>query len=132
MLYLGNIESFKEILREIAITSFSYYDVPNYDTWENFYHAFIMGILYSGSEYYNITSNGEAGDERYDLLLKHDTKNAYIIEFKVCKDGNLEKGRELAFKQIEGKKYDVELKRKYPVVKIAIAFYGKKIKMETR
>ena len=36
------------------------------------------------------------------------------------------------FNQIDEKKYDAELKKNYSVVKMAIVFYGKDIKIETR
>ena len=112
--------------------SFSYYDVPDNNNGENFYHAFTMGLLRSGCNNYEITSNREAGYGRYDLILKPFEKNrtAYIIEFKVS-DLDFDKAIEDGFRQIDEMKYEVSLKS-YKIVKMVIAFKGKRLKFETK
>ena len=131
-LYNDKLELFKEKFENIVIESFSYYDVPDNNNGENFYHAFTMGLLMSGSSIYQITSNRESGYGRYDLILKPFDKNktAYIIEFKVS-DSNFDNTIEEGFKQIDEMKYETSLKG-YNVVKMVIAFKGKKLKIETR
>ncbi len=131
-LYNNKLELFKTTFENVVIDSFSYYDVPNNNNGENFYHAFAMGLLMSGSSNYEITSNREAGYGRYDLILKPFNKNitAYIIEFKVS-DSDFENTIEEGFKQIDEMKYEVSLKG-YNLVKMVIAFKGKKLKIETR
>ena len=126
----NNMEDFKDIFTKIIEESFSYYDVDKRNG-ENFYHAFIMGLLYSNSSKFQITSNREVGYGRYYLLLKpinDSCNNAYIIEFKSIEKNSFDKTIKAAFKQIEEKKYDAELKE-YHVTKIAIAFKGKDIKI---
>ena len=127
------MESFKNTFNGIVLESFSYYDV-GLDNGENFYHAFVMGLLYSGSNNFIIKSNRESGYGRYDLILKpknKDIKYAYIIEFKAIENGNFEETVEKAFKQIEDKNYILEVKD-YDVTKIVIVFKGKECLIETR
>ena len=80
-------------------------------------------------------SNRESGYGRYDILLEPRNKKetAFILEFKVAKNENeLEKKLEEALKQIEDRKYDIELKNKniFDVFKVAFAFYAKKVKVK--
>ena len=78
----NNMYDFKDTFKMIVEESFSYYDI-NIKHGENFYHAFVMGLLYSGSNNFIIKSNRESGYGRYDLILKpknKDIKYAYIIE----------------------------------------------------
>ena len=127
------MDEFKNVFTKIVEESFSYYDV-DINNGENFYHAFVMGLLYSGSNNFKITSNREAGFGRYDLLMKPRNKscnNAYIIEFKAIEENDFDKIIEKAFKQIEDKKYEVEIKE-YHVTKIVIVFKYKEVKIEIK
>ena len=127
------MDEFKNVFTKIVEESFSYYDV-DINNGENFYHAFTMGLLYSGSNNFKITSNREAGFGRYDLLMKPRNKscnNAYIIEFKSIENNSFDETIEKAFKQIEDKKYEVEL-QEYHVTKIVIVFKYKEVKIEIR
>ena len=129
----NNMYDFKDTFKMIVEESFSYYDI-NIKHGENFYHAFVMGLLYSGSHNFTIKSNRESGYGRYDLILKpknKDIKYAYIIEFKAIENGNFEETVEKAFKQIEEKNYVAEVKD-YDVTKIVIVFKGKECLIETR
>ena len=129
----NNMYDFKDTFKMIVEESFSYYDI-NIKHGENFYHAFVMGLLYSGSNNFIIKSNRESGYGRYDLILKpknKDIKYAYIIEFKAIENGNFEETVEKAFKQIEEKNYILEVKD-YDVTKIVIVFKGKECRIETR
>ena len=122
------------VFEEIVEKSFSYYDT-SINEGENFYHAFCMGILYNGSNNFDIKSNRESGYGRYDLILtpkNNSCKYAYIIEFKVIENNNFDKTIKSAFKQINSKKYDIEFKDKYNVTKIVIVFKRKEIKIEIK
>ena len=128
-----NMDDFKDTLEKIVEESFSYYDVDR-RYGENFYHAFVMGLLYSSNSNFKITSNREAGFGRYDLLLKpiNDSCNyAYIIEFKSIEKDNFDETIDKAFKQIEEKNYEAEIKE-YNVTKIVVVFKYKEIKIEIR
>ena len=66
---------------------FSYMDVGE-NTAENFYHAFVLGMLVGLKDTYYVNSNRESGYGRYDIMLepKDKTQNAFIMEFKILKD----------------------------------------------
>ena len=134
--YLINnkMEMFKSNFQKYIIETFSYYDVPSNDDGERFYHAYVLGLLTSGYEYFKIKSNRESGYGRYDIMLKpvsSITNNAYIIEVKLADNNNFDEVIKLGFKQIEDNKYEDEVKN-YNVTKMVIAFNGKKVKIETR
>ncbi len=83
------------------------------------------------TEHYIINSNRESGYGRYDIMLEPVDKNnaeypAIIIEFKVInkhKEDSLEETVQAALKQIEEKKYDIELIKR-GVKKENIRHYG--------
>ena len=132
-LLYNNMDNFKETFERIVLESFSYYDIK-INKGENFYHAFVMGLLYSGLVNFHITSNRESGYGRYDLVLKpksNSSQYAYIIEFKAIEENDFDKTLEKAFKQIEEKNY-IESIKEYDVTKIVIVFKGKEIRIETR
>ena len=66
---------------------FSYMDVGE-NTAENFYHAFVLGMLVGLKDSYYVNSNRESGFGRYDIMLEPQdkNKNSFIIEFKVADD----------------------------------------------
>ena len=121
---------FEKYFQEIMLKSTSNWDTSK----EAFYHGLSLGMLsYLDNDYY-VTSNFEAGFGRYDVVLEPKNKNnrAFILEFKVTDDENkLEKLSEEAIKQIEEKKYDINLKSRgiKEITFVGIAFYGKKLKV---
>lgn len=125
-----NFNDFEKYFQEIILKSTSNWDTSK----EAFYHGLSLGMLsYLDNDYY-VTSNFEAGFGRYDVLLEPKNKNdrAFILEFKVADAENkLEKLSKEAIKQIEEKRYDVNLKSKEikEITPVGIAFYGKKMKV---
>ena len=121
---------FEKYFQEIMLKSTSNWDTSK----EAFYHGLSLGMLsYLDNDYY-VTSNFEAGFGRYDVILEPKNKNnrAFILEFKVTDDENkLEKLSEEAIKQIEEKRYDINLKSRgiKEITSVGIAFYGKKLKV---
>ena len=125
---LERLDLMEKHYNEVALESFSYYDTDK-EEGERFYHGFTIGILYQLGKNYNIKSNRESGYGRSDIIVtKKDKSLGYIIELKKA-DYSFEKEIEDAFKQIEEKKYALELKDYKRVYKIAIAFSGKEIKL---
>ncbi|WP_338938975.1 ATP-binding protein [Fusobacterium nucleatum] len=128
----NRIEDYEESLQEILLTSVSYNDTKKGN--EAFYHGLIMGMgLYLEGEYIT-KSNIESGLGRYDFLIepKNKSKRAFIMEFKSTDSvEKLEEVSKEALKQIEGKKYDISLKRNgvKEITYIGIAFCGKEIKI---
>ena len=83
---------------------------------------------------YEIISNNESGYGRYDLAMIPIKSNekAYLMEFKISKtEKSMTLKAEEALKQIDEKKYDMRLKARgiKNILKIGIAFYGKKVKV---
>ena len=121
---------FEKYFQEIMLKSTSNWDTSK----EAFYHGLSLGMLsYLDNDYY-VTSNFEAGFGRYDVLLEPKNRNdrAFILEFKVTDDENkLEKLSEEAIKQIEEKRYDINLKSRgiKEITFVGVAFYGKKLKV---
>ena len=125
-----NFNDFEKYFQEIMLKSTSNWDTSK----EAFYHGLSLGMLsYLDNDYY-VTSNFEAGFGRYDVVLEPKNRNdrAFILEFKVTDDENkLEKLSEEAIKQIEEKRYDINLKSRgiKEITFVGIAFYGKKLKV---
>ena len=131
-----NLNEFERKFKILVEQMFSYFDV-GVGTAENFYHAFVLGMLVGLKDTYFVKSNRESGFGRYDIMLEPKNKagNSFIIEFKVMDDFDektIEDTIENAKKQIEEKDYEQELKeRGYGnITKIVFAFSGKEVKME--
>ena len=131
-----NWEEFKEKFKILTTQMFSYMDVGE-NTAENFYHAFVLGMLVGLKDTYYINSNRESGMGRYDIMLEPKDKNgnSFIMEFKVYKkdkENSIEDTIENAKKQIEEKQYETSLKERgfTNITKMVFAFQGKEVKME--
>ena len=114
---------------ELEITDMRYDTSSFYAFYESVYHGFLAGSLY-GMKYYTVKSNRESGNGRTDLFLKPASirRTAYIFEFKYTKkEEEMEKKAEESLRQIEEKKYDMELRELgyKEIVKYGICFYGK-------
>ena len=114
---------------------FSYMDVGE-NTAENFYHAFVLGMLVGLKDSYYVNSNRESGMGRYDIMLEPKDKNgnSFIMEFKVYKEEKektIEETIENAKKQIEEKGYEQNLRERgfTNITKMVYAFKGKEVKM---
>ena len=119
-------EKIENYLDDLLLDTMSYYD-----SYESFYHGFLLGILSQCSSW-NIGSNTETGKGRCDIIImKKDKSMGMIIEIKEVKDyDELEKACEKGMKQIEEKDYTAKL-RKYgykKILKYAIGFCEKSSK----
>ena len=131
-----NLEEYEEKFKILVKEMFSYMDVGE-NTAENFYHAFVLGMLVGLKDTYYVNSNRESGLGRYDIMLESKDKNgnSFIMEFKVYKEDKektIEETIENAKKQIEEKGYEQNLKERgfKNITKIVYAFKGKQVKME--
>lgn len=97
---------------------------------ENFYHGMVLGLLQSRSDWLT-RSNAELGEGYSDIVICTPDKTGIIIELKYTDDGNLEKGCEDALKQIEDRKYavDLEHRRMKKVLRYGMAFCEKECKV---
>lgn len=139
-LLAGDLEYMNHFMNQVALQTFSNFDVGNKSSEnmepERFYHGFVLGLIVDLGERYRITSNRESGFGRYDVIMEPLKKNldAIVMEFKVkntTREETLERTVENALHQIEEKNYDAELlARGIPKEKIrhyGFAFCGKKV-----
>ena len=131
-----NIKEYEKKFKILVREMFSYMDVGE-NTAENFYHAFVLGMLVGLKDSYYVNSNRESGIGRYDIMLEPKDKNgnSFIMEFKVMEDmeeKTIEETIENAKKQIEEKGYEQNLKERgfKNIIKMVYAFKGKEVKME--
>ena len=133
-----NLSEFKKKFQILVTEMFSYMDVGK-NTAENFYHAFVLGMLVGLKDSYYVNSNRESGIGRYDIMLEPKDKNgnSFIMEFKVLEDEE-EKEKDIeetianARKQIEDRKYEENLRERgfINITKMVYAFKGKDVKLE--
>ena len=131
-----NLDEFERKFRVLVKEMFSFMDVGE-NTAENFYHAFVLGMLVGLKDTYYVNSNRESGYGRYDIMLEPKDKNgnSFIMEFKVLDDmeeKTIEDTIKNAKKQIEEKGYETNLREKgyRNITKMVYAFKGKEVKME--
>ena len=120
-----------------SMGSFDTANEENSKDAENFYHGFVLGLVASLRERYDVTSNRESGKGRYDIMLEpldRERDNGIIIEFKVFnpkEEESLEGTCLRALNQIDDKKYDVELKKHgipdERIAKFGIGYSGKEV-----
>ena len=129
------LDEFEKKFKVLVTQMFSYMDVGE-NTAENFYHAFVLGMLVGLKDSYYVKSNRESGYGRYDIMLEPKDKNgnSFIMEFKVLEneeEKTIEETIENAKKQIEERKYEEDLQeRGYTnITKMVFAFKGKEVKM---
>ena len=131
-----NLEEYEEKFKILVREMFSYMDVGE-NTAENFYHAFVLGMLVGLKDSYYVNSNRESGIGRYDIMLEPKDKNgnSFVMEFKVYKkdkEKTIEETIENAKKQIAEKGYEQNLRERgfTNITKMVYAFKGKEVKME--
>ena len=139
-LLAGNVKAMTNYMNDVALETFSNFDtgrrVSKRTQPERFYHGFVLGLLVSLRDEYQLKSNRESGYGRYDVMLipKSREKDAIVMEFKVY-DEDEEKGLSetvaAALKQIDEKNYDAELLslgiEKERIRHYGFAFEGKKV-----
>ena len=128
----GDIKKFEKTLGEIMVNMLSHFDLDS--EMEKIYQVFMIGLVGFLMGKYEIISNNESGYGRYDLAMIPIKSNekAYLMEFKISKtEKSMTLKAEEALKQIDEKKYDTILKARgiKNILKIGIAFYGKKVKV---
>ncbi|HHB93556.1 MAG TPA: AAA family ATPase, partial [Campylobacterales bacterium] len=129
----GDIELFEELFSQFVLETISFYDV-NTKNEEAVYHAFLLSILVSLDDY-EVISNRETGLGRVDIILLHKKdKNrlAIIMELKRInkfREKTKEEALTNALKQIEEKKYEIEVKKRgyNNILKMAVVFDGKRV-----
>ena len=130
----GNADRFQEDLQNILLQMTSVYDTANK---ESFYHGFLLGMTALLVPQYEVQSNRESGEGRFDLAIFPKEKGNFgaILEFKTAStETELEKRAKEALEQIEGKDYiQTLLSRDIPeghILRYGIAFCGKQVKIQ--
>ena len=130
-----NLKEYEKKFKVLVNEMFSYMDVGK-NTAENFYHAFVLGMLVGLKDTYYVNSNRESGFGRYDIMLEPKVKNGncFIMEFKVMEnmeEKTIEDTLENAKKQIEDRGYESNLRERgfTNIIKMVYAFNGKDVEM---
>lgn len=131
----GDVELFSGFFKRFVMNNLSYFDVSG-DEPEKVYHAFVLGLLVSLADKYEVKSNKESGYGRYDVMIipKDTSKLGIIIEFKKIDDfmdKTIESATKEALTQIEDKNYETELLERdvKNILKLAIVFKGKEVRV---
>ena len=134
-LYANDVARLQKAITEYMDKSISFYDAGA----EGFYHGLTLGLIALLDNQYKIKSNRESGDGRYDIsLIPREKKYPGIIMELKWKSGleksELEELSMEALKQIDEKRYDLELKEDGidNLIKLGIAFSGKKVVIKAR
>lgn len=129
----GNADLFQQDLRNMLLQMTSVYDTANK---ESFYHGFLLGMTALLVPQYEVQSNRESGEGRFDLAIfpKSPADFGVILEFKTAATGEqLEERADEALRQIEEKDYMQSFaNRGIPdshVLKYGIAFCGKQVRI---
>ena len=95
------LDEFEQKFKVLVRQMFSFMDVGE-NTAENFYHAFVLGMLVGLKDSYYVNSNRESGYGRYDIMLEPKDKkgNSFIMEFKVYRE---EKEKEEEKRRLEAR-----------------------------
>lgn len=138
-LLLGDLDAMNDYMNHVSHCIFSYFDTgkgPSGTEPERFYHGFVLGLMVELEGRYQLTSNRESGFGRYDVMLEplKPQDDALILEFKVFqprKEKELSDTVQAALKQIEEKRYEMELQSRgiqpERIRKYGVAFQGKQV-----
>ena len=137
-LLAGKVKEFEAGLKVILENIASAHDVAN----ETFYHGLVIGFLATLNNYeiknYEIKSNRESGQGRYDIaVIPRDPQVlGLLFELKsveqTASDVKLAKQAQKALQQIDDKNYVAEFRQRgvHKVLKIALVFKGKDFQLK--
>ena len=127
-MWSGDAETLTAEINKLLYKTISYHDYK-----EDFYHAFLTGIL-AGSGC-AVESNREHGEGRSDIVIYHpDRPQVVLFEAKYAKTlGGLQESCAEALQQIEDRQYAKEFEDDYDsVLCYGIAFYKKRCLVQTK
>ena len=127
-LWAGDNETLTKEIGKLLRKTISYHDYK-----EDFYHAFLAGIL--ASFHYSVESNREHGEGRSDIVV-YDEENSRVVIFeaKVAKSPEeLPAACDAALRQIEARQYAEDFRDEYDeILCYGIAFYKKRCLVKQR
>ena len=127
-MWSGDTKTLTAEINKLLYKTISYHDYK-----EDFYHAFLTGIL-AGSGC-AVESNREHGEGRSDIVIYHpDRPQVVLFEAKYAKTlGGLQESCAEALQQIEDRQYAKEFEDDYDsVLCYGIAFYKKRCLVQTK
>lgn len=130
-MYTNNADALRKQLRKLLMETVSCYDTAG----ENFYHGLVLGLCVITDNRYDISSNRESGEGRYDIQLmpKDISKPGILIELKADKKSSddLKSLAQTALQQIYDRKYDTDMTAKgvKTIFKFGVAFSGKNVEV---
>lgn len=134
-LYANDRRKLQKAIGEYMDKSISFYDAGA----EGFYHGLVLGLIALMDNQYEIRSNRESGDGRYDICMvpRESQYPGIIMEFKWKKNLDMEALdalAEQALMQIEDMRYELEMKEDgvKDILKFGISFSGKKVSVKTK
>ncbi|MEE1466279.1 MAG: AAA family ATPase [Clostridium sp.] len=117
---------FLQEYQKVLLTNTSYHDLQR----ENSYHMLLLGMCMWLRNYYDIVSNREQGEGRYDIFLqsKHVNQPSLMFELKFTKDQkvDLQQLAESACNQMHEKHYAAGIG---DIILIGLAHRGKQVSM---
>lgn len=117
-----DVQTISSEITKILKKTISYFDYS-----ENFYHAFLAGILRGAGQF--VRTNPETGEGRSDIILEDpDNDRIFIFELKRTKvETEMEKACYAALNQIKEMRYDDDFLDDYDeIIHYGIAFYKKR------
>jgi hypothetical protein len=130
----GDLEEFRPRFEDCLTLAFSIFDVTGQHP-EKFYHGFVLGLVVSLADRYDVKSNPESGYGRADVLLipKDKTQLGLVLEFKTLRDKNVDltEGANQALQQILERRYADTLRAQgiTRILHLGLAFRGKEVAM---
>ena len=129
----GNAEAFAIGLEKYLQEIVSFHDTAG-NKAENFYHGFMLGLSAWLMPNWQVKSNGESGDGRFDIAIypRQQGRSGICLEFKVASSvADLEEMAQKALSQIRQRDYLADFKARgiADVWCYGIAFYGKHLKL---
>ncbi len=131
-IYKMDVDALQTTLENFLLQTISFHDAAN----ETFYHGLILGMCAITDNAYQIVSNREAGEGRFDIQMipLNGQLPGILIELKAeknCTESQLEKLAFAALRQINNRKYNTNLQAmELPsIIKMGIAFSGKKARI---
>ena len=134
-LYANDLKKLQGAIAEYMDKSISFYDAGA----EGFYHGLALGLVALMDNHYKIKSNRESGDGRYDISLIPREKKYPGIIMELKWESGLDEEALLALSdealaQIDDKRYAAEMDydNVEKILKLGIAFSGKKVKIKAK
>ncbi|MGN0713814.1 MAG: AAA family ATPase [Anaerovoracaceae bacterium] len=129
-IYKMDLDELQTKLEKFLLETVSFHDAAS----ESFYHGLILGLCAMLDDRYQITSNRESGEGRFDIQMAPLSERlpGILIELKSgkdCTEAQLESLSKAALQQINDRMYSTALKQQGvpSILKYGIAFSGKKV-----